>query len=165
MVARSQPKKSAISAWVAPSWANFTTCWASISFRLEVLTAGIYDTDAVTEVPMSKLRPVIAVILLATPSLFAQGKRPLKLDDLARIREVSDPQISPDGKWIGYVVGTTDVKEDKSPTHVWVASYDGKEDRQFTFSQDSESSPRWSPDGKYLAFISGRPGAAKHDQV
>lgn len=165
MVARSQPKKSAISAWVAPSWANFTTCWASISFRLEVLTAGIYDTDAVTEVPMSKLRPVIAVILLATPSLFAQGKRPLKLDDLARIREVSDPQISPDGKWIGYVVGTTDVKEDKSPTHVWVASYDGKEDRQFTFSQDSESSPRWSPDGKYLAFISGRPGPAKHDQV
>ncbi|HJS99257.1 MAG TPA: S9 family peptidase [Terriglobales bacterium] len=114
---------------------------------------------------MSKLRPVFTVILLATSSLFAQGKRPLKLDDLARIREVSDPQISPDGNWIAYVVGATDVKEDKSHTHVWVASYDGKEDRQFTFSQDSESSPRWSPDGKYLAFISDRPGPAKHDQV
>ncbi len=114
---------------------------------------------------MAKLRPIIAAILLATSSLFAQGKRPLKLDDLARIHELSDPQISPDGKWVAYVVGTTDVKEDKSPTHIWVASYDGREDRQFTFSQDSESSPRWSPNGKYLAFISGRPGPAKHDQV
>jgi len=114
---------------------------------------------------MAKLRPIIAAILLATSSLFAQGKRPLKLDDLARIHELSDPQFSSDGKWVAYVVGTTDVKEDKSPTHIWVASYDGREDRQFTFSQDSESSPRWSPNGKYLAFISGRPGPAKHDQV
>jgi dipeptidyl aminopeptidase/acylaminoacyl peptidase len=136
------------------------------SFGLEVFSAGIYDTGAVvTEVLMAKLRPVIAVILLATSSLFAQGKRPLKLEDLARLHEVSDPQISPDGKWVAYVVGTTDVKEDKSPTHIWVASYDGREDRQFTFSLESESSPRWSPDGKYLAFISGRPGPAKHDQV
>lgn len=115
---------------------------------------------------MVKLHPhPLVVILLTASSLLAQGKRPLKLDDLARIREVSDPQISPDGQWIAYLVGTTEAKEDKSPTHVWVASYDGKVDRQFTFSQDSESSPRWSPDGKYLAFISGRPGAAKHDQV
>lgn len=88
---------------------------------------------------MAKLRPIIAAILLATSSLFAQGKRPLKLDDLARIHELSDPQISPDGKRVAYVVGTTDVKEDKSPTHIWVTSYDGREDRQFTFSQDSES--------------------------
>jgi dipeptidyl aminopeptidase/acylaminoacyl peptidase len=114
---------------------------------------------------MTKFRSVFVVVLLAVSGLFAQGKRPLKLDDLARIREVRDPQVSPDGKWVAYVVGTTDVKEDKGHTHVWVASYDGKEDRQFTFSQDSESSPRWSPDGRYLAFISGRPGPAKHDQV
>ena len=114
---------------------------------------------------MAKVLSVVVGILLAASSGFPQSKRPLKLDDLARMREVSDPQISPDGKWVAYVVGATDVKEDKSPTHIWVASYDGKEDRQFTFSQDSESSPRWSPDGKYLAFISGRPGAAKHDQV
>ncbi|HLK32672.1 MAG TPA: S9 family peptidase [Terriglobales bacterium] len=114
---------------------------------------------------MSNMRSIAAVILLAAFSLFAQGKRPLKVDDLSRIREVSDPQLSLDGKQVAYVVDTTDVKEDKSHTHIWVASYDGKEDRQFTFSQNSESSPRWSPDGKYLAFISDRPGPAKHDQV
>src|SRR5207237_6205935 len=92
-------------------------------------------------------------------ALFAQtAKHPFKLDDLARFRSVSDPQVSPDGQWIAYTVSTIDAKEDKSSTHIWLVGYDGKNDRQITFSNDSEGSPRWSPDGKYLAFTSGRPG-------
>ncbi|MBV8205469.1 MAG: S9 family peptidase [Acidobacteria bacterium] len=107
----------------------------------------------------------LVFLLVAAPAVFAQTKRPIQLDDLARIQEVRDPQISPDGQWIAYVVGTTDAKEDKSSAHIWIASYDGKTDRQITFSQESESSPRWSPDGHYLAFTSGRPGPAKGSQV
>src|SRR5262249_209913 len=38
-------------------------------------------------------------------------------------------------------------------------------DRQITFSNDSESSPRWSPDGKYLSFTSSRPGKARGNQI
>src|SRR6185503_1853543 len=57
------------------------------------------------------------------------------------------------------------VKEDKSNSHIWMISYDGKSDRQITSSADSESSPRWSPDGKYLAFTSSRPRPTKGSQV
>src|SRR5512133_1293916 len=108
---------------------------------------------------------VLSVLILVAASFAQTAKRPIKLDDLARLREVRDPQISPDGQWIAYVVGTTDAKEDKQNSHLWLASYDGKIDRQITFSMDSESSPKWSPDGKYLAFTSGRPGPAKGSQV
>ncbi len=89
----------------------------------------------------------------------------MNLDDLSRIREVRDPQCSPDGKWVAYVTGTTDAKEDKHNAHVWMVSYDGGHDLQLSYSQDSESVPRWSPDGKYLTFLSSRPGKTKGNQV
>src|SRR5512146_2817453 len=90
--------------------------------------------------PKPRLTRVLVLILLLTAGLAAQqpARRPLKLDDLARIRDVRDPQISPDGQWVAYVVSTTDVKEDKSSAHIWLASLDSKVDRQITFSMESE---------------------------
>src|SRR5262245_28169193 len=117
---------------------------------------------------MLKLRRVcvLAFILASTAALSAQSaRRPLGLDDLAALRDVRDPQCSPDGKWVAYVVSTVDVKEDKSNSHIWMVSFDGKIERQMTWSQESESSARWSPDGKDLSFTSSWPGADKGNQL
>src|SRR5215831_2904873 len=106
-----------------------------------------------------RLTRTLALLLLTASvlSVSAQtARRPLKLDDLARFRNVGDPQCSPDGQSVAYTVSTIDTKEDKGSTHIWMVGFDGRNDRQITFSNDSEGAPRWSPDGKYLSFTSGR---------
>jgi dipeptidyl aminopeptidase/acylaminoacyl peptidase len=113
-----------------------------------------------------RLSRTLLLVLVSTVTILAQtAPRPLKIDDIARFREVRDPQISPDGQLIAYVVATVDTKDDKTYSHIWMVGYDGTDNRQITFSQDSENAPRWSPDGRYLSFTSSRPGKAKGNQV
>jgi dipeptidyl aminopeptidase/acylaminoacyl peptidase len=101
----------------------------------------------------------LAVIIVAGFSLPGEAqaaKRAITLNDLAKIRGVSDPRRSPDGLWVAYTVTRVDVEKDKRDTDIWMVRWDGTEPTRLTFSQDGESSPRWSPDGRYLAFLASR---------
>ena len=121
---------------------------------------------------MKYLRTVFAVALLAAttsvePALTqgAEAQRSaLAVDDIFNIREVRDPQRSPDGRWVAYTVTTAIKDTDKNNTDVWMVSWDGAQQIQITSTPDGESSPRWSPDNKYLSFVSSRQGA-KDGQV
>jgi dipeptidyl aminopeptidase/acylaminoacyl peptidase len=102
------------------------------------------------------------VAVFSLPALGqGQGKRPLNVDDLFNVRDVRDPQRSPDGQWVAYTVTRSIQATDKNDTDVWMVKWDGSEQIQLTSTPDSESRPRWSPDGKYLSFVSSRQDAKK----
>ena len=99
----------------------------------------------------------LAVLIVVAAPTAQGGGRAIALDDLAKLKTVGDPQVSPDGKWVAYTVGTIDVEKDKRDTDLWMVSWDGADQIRLTATTEtSESSPRWSPDNRYLAFLTTR---------
>jgi dipeptidyl aminopeptidase/acylaminoacyl peptidase len=102
---------------------------------------------------------VATVLVLGSAAPSLAQKRPLGVTDVYNIKDVRDPQRSPDGKWVAYVVSRAIKDTDKNDSDIWMAGWDGTQEIQLTFSAESESQPRWSPDNKYLSFVSSRQGA------
>jgi dipeptidyl aminopeptidase/acylaminoacyl peptidase len=84
------------------------------------------------------------------------ARRPIRPVDLYRLPGISDPQPSPDGKWVSYTLTTIDSLKDTRNSDVWMISWDGTQDIQLTNSPDGETHARWSPDGRYISFLSSR---------
>lgn len=101
----------------------------------------------------------LALLMLVPVISFSQSKRGLQPSDIYRYQSISDPQVSPDGRWVAYVLSSVDSTKDKRSSDIWMVSWDGQESIQLTNSPGSETSPRWSPDGKYLSFLSSRKSA------
>src|SRR5437879_6629672 len=105
---------------------------------------------------------ILFLLAIPTPAL-AQESRPrtpraITIDDFFQIRDVSQPEISPDGQWIAYAVRTRMLKEDKNEQRLWMISTHGGDAIAMTAEGVSSGNPSWSPDGKYLSFLSARDG-------
>jgi dipeptidyl aminopeptidase/acylaminoacyl peptidase len=99
-----------------------------------------------------------ALVVQATIRAQEVGRRGVTPEDYFAFEFVSDPNLSPDGKLVAYVVTRINQAQNRRNSSVWVIAADGKsEPRQFTTAPQSASTPRWSPDGQWLAFLSSRP--------
>jgi dipeptidyl aminopeptidase/acylaminoacyl peptidase len=108
---------------------------------------------------MRALLALLCLAALARPALAAG--RPMTVDDLLAVKGVSDPQISPDGKRVVYVVSEIDRGANKSNSSLWMVPVEGGEATRLTTTPGTNNHPRWSPDGKHVAFVSSRGGSAQ----
>ena len=94
--------------------------------------------------------------LLVLAPATAQEKRLRTFVDALEQPVLSDPQLSPDGKQIAFVINRADWKANRHTGHIFRINSDGTNQVQLTFGERGESSPRWSPDGKSIAFTARR---------
>jgi dipeptidyl aminopeptidase/acylaminoacyl peptidase len=104
----------------------------------------------------------VVISLLALASFVVAQERRFTVDDLLKVRRVSDPQVSPKGDLVAFTITDVDKVANKSTTQIYLVPLGGGEVRQLTNDEHSSASPRWSPDGERLAFISARDG---EDQI
>jgi dipeptidyl aminopeptidase/acylaminoacyl peptidase len=129
--------------------------------------------------PAIRLATVLLVLCLvgmASPSSAAPGvpvpasanaapakRQPLTADDLVRLKRVSDPQVSPDGHWVAFVMRETDMEANRGRTDIWLLDlrHAAAAPRRLTQNEADDSSPRWGPDSRTLYFLSTRSGQSQ----
>jgi dipeptidyl aminopeptidase/acylaminoacyl peptidase len=79
-------------------------------------------------------------------------------EDLYRLRFVADPQLSPDGSNVAYVVAWVDPDDHtRYRSQIMLVPFDGSSaPRPLTSGHHRDAAPRWSPDSRSLAFVSDR---------
>ncbi|MBI2834941.1 MAG: S9 family peptidase [Acidobacteria bacterium] len=116
------------------------------------------------------VQAIVCAALVVTLSPFGAesqsvttGRRPITAEDYYSFTFPSDPQLSPDGSLVAYVLTKIDREANRGVPSVWTVPAEGNGTATAVAAGDVSSwSPRWSPDGAWLAFIS--PGARSGSQ-
>ena len=86
-------------------------------------------------------------------SNFSYGQRPFNFDDMMKVRRVSDPQLSPDGRTLAFVIGDVDMNANRAVNQIY--SIPVANPNSVPKQLGPGSAPRWSPDGRKIAFTTG----------
>lgn len=84
-------------------------------------------------------------------------------DDLVRLNRLSDPEVSPDGRYVAYTLRETDIDANRGRTDIWLLDLNDatKTARRVTQHAANDSTPRWAADGRGFFFLSTRSGSSQ----
>lgn len=112
---------------------------------------------------MTRIRVMFAALAVACGVAVsgANAQPAFTVDDMLKLKRVSDPQLSPDGTKIAFVLTDVNLDANTRNNDIYVVPVAGGEPVKFVATDRSEDRPRWSPDGKWLAFVSNRDGGSQ----
>jgi len=98
-----------------------------------------------------------------------KSTHPFSVHDMLAVKRLSDPQVSPDGRWIVFVLRETDLEANLGRTDLWLARHPcgglvgtgGTGLRRLTSHPEADSNPRWTPDSNSIYFLSSRSGSSQ----
>jgi dipeptidyl aminopeptidase/acylaminoacyl peptidase len=103
-----------------------------------------------------------AALALVCASFSLAAARGVTVDDLLAMQRVSEPAVSPDGRWVAFTVRDTDLEANKGRHDVWLTAVDGSGTaRRLTTHEANDTSPAWTPDGAWIYFLSARGGSSQ----
>ena len=108
---------------------------------------------------MNKRLMFSAALVMALLSANAQ-KRAFTIEDLYRVKGVSSVSLSPDGKTVCYTASSSDLKNQKSGSDIYIMNADGSHTKALT-EDGKSSSAVWSKDGKSIFFTNYEKGTAQ----
>src|ERR1700727_394950 len=91
-----------------------------------VVVAGTLGGVLVAQQPTSQKRDV------GHPAAAAAPKRPMTFADLMAMKRVSDPQVSPSGRWVLFSVTDVSLEKNTKTNHLWVVPLAGGGERELT---------------------------------
>ncbi|MEO5813160.1 MAG: S9 family peptidase [Rhodanobacter sp.] len=104
--------------------------------------------------------PVLAADGVDTAFVPTQGTHAFNVRDLVMMDRVSDPQLSPDGRYVSFGVRSTDYAANKGVHALYVVDLAAPLAVP-TKVVDKGSSARWSADGRSLYFVAPANGVAQ----
>jgi dipeptidyl aminopeptidase/acylaminoacyl peptidase len=105
----------------------------------------------------------LLTLLAASPVPAATANPNFSADDLVRLSRVSDPQVSPDGRWVVFTLRETDMDGNRGRTDLWLLELGAAQPvtRRLTQHPAADSSPRWASDSRGIFFLSSRSGSSQ----
>lgn len=104
------------------------------------------------------LKKWILFSLSALTLNFTFAQNSLSPEILLNLKRLSEPALSPDGKFVLYVIETILMSANKSNHDIYMISTSGGNAIQLTSNSGNEFSPRWNSDGKAFTYLSDETG-------